>query len=82
LLSIKGVGNYAASTMLMLLGRYDHIPIDTVFRDFMKAKYFQTKPFSEKEGVQIYDEWGKWKYLAYWYDMLDFYRSGDLLSST
>jgi 3-methyladenine DNA glycosylase/8-oxoguanine DNA glycosylase len=75
LMSVKGIGDYAASTMLMLLGRYDHIPVDTVFRDFMKAKYFQNKPFTEEKGLQIFDAWGKWKYLAYWYEMINFYNS-------
>jgi len=73
LLAIKGVGNYAAASMLMLLGRYDQIPVDTVFRDFMKAKYFQDKQYSEEEGLRIYEEWGQWKYLAYWNEMLAFY---------
>jgi 3-methyladenine DNA glycosylase/8-oxoguanine DNA glycosylase len=78
LMSIKGIGNYAASTMLMLLGRYDHVPVDTVFRDFMKAKYFQNKPFTEEKGLQIFDAWGKWKYLAYWYEMVNHRKSGDI----
>ena len=73
LIEIKGVGNYAAASMLMLLGRYDQIPVDTVFRSFMKAKYFNNKPFSEEEGLSIYEEWGRWKYLAYWNEMLAFY---------
>lgn len=75
LLDIKGVGNYAAASMMMLLGRYDQIPVDTVFRDFMKAKYFQDKQFSEEQGLRIYEEWGQWKYLAYWNEMLAFYYS-------
>lgn len=73
LIAIKGVGNYAASSMLMLLGRYDQIPVDTVFRNFMSAKYFQDRQFSEEEGLSIYEEWGQWKYLAYWNEMLAFY---------
>ncbi len=73
LLAIKGVGKYAAASMLMLLGRYDQIPVDTVFRQFMKEKYFQDKDFSEEEGLRIYEEWGQWKYLAYWNEMLAFY---------
>lgn len=73
LIEIKGVGNYAAASMLMLLGRYDQIPVDTVFRSFMKAKYFDNKPFSEEEGLSIYEDWGRWKYLAYWNEMLAFY---------
>jgi len=73
LLAIKGVGNYAAASMLMLLGRYDQIPVDTVFRQFIKEKYFQDKQFSEEEGLRIYEKWGEWKYLAYWNEMLAFY---------
>jgi len=73
LLAIKGVGNYATASMLMLLGRYDQIPVDTVFRHFIKEKYFKDKQFSEEEGLRIYEEWGQWKYLAYWNEMLAFY---------
>ncbi len=75
LIEIKGVGNYAAASMLMLLGRYDQIPVDTVFRSFMKVKYFKNKQFSEEEGLSIYEEWGRWKYLAHWNEMLAFYYS-------
>jgi len=73
LLSVKGVGNYAAASMLMLLGRYDQIPVDTVFRDFMRAKYFQDEDYDEVKALGKYDEWGKWKYLAYWSEMLAHY---------
>ena len=44
LLALKGIGGYAAASMLMLLGRYDHIPVDTVFRQFMAEKYLLTCP--------------------------------------
>lgn len=70
LLSIKGIGNYAAATMLMLLGRYDEIPVDSVFQQFMNEKYFKDREFDLKEAVAYYDGWGKWKYLAYWYELL------------
>ena len=72
LLAIKGVGNYAAASMLMLLGRYDHIPVDTVFRQFMIEKYFKDLPFSLPDALAIYEDWGRWKYLAYWFDMISF----------
>ena len=68
LLAIKGIGPYAAATMLMLLGRYDDIPMDTIFREFISRKYFQGRNFDKKEAQAIYDGWGKWKYLAYWFD--------------
>jgi 3-methyladenine DNA glycosylase/8-oxoguanine DNA glycosylase len=39
LLAIKGVGNYAAATLLMLLG-LSELAVDTVFRTFVSQKYF------------------------------------------
>jgi len=69
LLAIKGVGNYAAATLLMLLGRYDALAIDTVFRDFVSKKYFEDRIPSEEEARSIYASWGKWQYLAYWFDL-------------
>lgn len=73
LLSVKGIGNYAAASVLMLLGRYDEIPVDSVFQQMMRKKYFADKDFDVKDALAIYEQWGKWKYLAYWFDLIDFY---------
>jgi 3-methyladenine DNA glycosylase/8-oxoguanine DNA glycosylase len=69
LLGIKGVGPYAAATLLMLIGRYDEIGYDTVFRDFVSARYFNGERPSPREMLAVYDDWGKWRYLAYWLDL-------------
>lgn len=69
LLEIKGIGPYGAATMLSLLGHYDELPIDTVFRDFISRKYHNGTKKSDKKAAQIYKKWGKWKTLAYWYDL-------------
>jgi 3-methyladenine DNA glycosylase/8-oxoguanine DNA glycosylase len=69
LLKIKGIGNYSAATMLMLLGHYDELPVDSVFREFVFKKYFKGKTVNEKKAGKIYKDWDRWKYLAYWYDM-------------
>lgn len=69
LLAIKGVGNYAAATLLMLLGRYDELAIDTVFRTFVSQKYFEGEQPNDAMAKAVYDDWGKWKYLAYWFDI-------------
>jgi len=73
LLAIKGVGNYAAATLLMLLGRYDELGVDTVFREFVSEKYFDGQHPSDKKAQAIYEDWGKWKYLAYWFDIWQAY---------
>ena len=65
---IKGVGDYAASTILMLLGRYDRLAIDSELRAFVFKKYFDDQPVSNDQIQTIYAPWGHWQYLAYWFD--------------
>lgn len=67
---IKGVGNYAAATILMLLGRYEHLAIDSELRAFVTKKYFEGQTPGEADIRAIYAPWGRWKYLAYWFDSI------------
>ena len=69
LLAIKGIGAYAAASLLMLLGRYDDLPIDSVCRDFVGKKYFPGRKPSDEQLRGVYAEWAEWKYLAYWFDL-------------
>lgn len=75
LLAIKGIGNYAAATLLMLIGRYDELAVDTAFRQFVSNKYFNGNRAPDDEAKSIYENWGKWKYLAYWFDIWQEYTS-------
>lgn len=68
-LALKGVGPYAAATLLMLMGRYDDLPVDTVAREFAAKKYFGGRKPSDAEVRAIYDDWGEWRFLAYWFDL-------------
>ncbi len=68
LLQITGVGPYAAASILMLLGRYDEIAVDTVFRAFVTTTYFDDRVPSAKQVKAVYDRWGQWRFLAYWFD--------------
>lgn len=67
---IKGVGDYAAATILMLLGRYGRLAIDSEMRAFVSKKYFDNQPASNDQIQAIYAPWGRWQYLAYWFDSL------------
>lgn len=67
--AIKGVGPYAAATLLMLIGRYDVLAVDTVFREFVSRRYFGGDRVSDAELEAVYEPWGRWKYLAYWFDL-------------
>lgn len=70
LLGIKGVGAYAAAHLLMLLGRYDDIPVDTAFRSYVGARYFAGETPSDKVMLAVYDDWGPWRGWAYWHELL------------
>lgn len=65
---IKGIGEYAAATILMLLGRYERLAIDSELKAFVARKYLAGQPGTDAEIRAIYAPWGKWQYLAYWFD--------------
>ncbi len=68
LLALPGVGPYATATLLMILGRYDELGIDTELRSHVSRKYFNGEAVSEKDMRAVYEHWGQWRYLAYWFD--------------
>jgi 3-methyladenine DNA glycosylase/8-oxoguanine DNA glycosylase len=68
LLRITGIGSYAAATLLMSLGRYGELAIDSQMRAFVAKKYFQGQAVSVAQVRETYAAWGKWQYLAYWFD--------------
>ncbi|GAB5519092.1 MAG: hypothetical protein RhofKO_13430 [Rhodothermales bacterium] len=65
LLSFRGIGPYAAATMLMLLGRYDALAIDSEVRAFVGRTYCDGRHPSDAEIRSVYTDWGRWRYLAY-----------------
>lgn len=64
---IKGVGAYAAAHMLMLLGRYDSVPVDSWARKMVSREWYQGEPVGRSEVEAAFARWGKWKGLAYWF---------------
>jgi 3-methyladenine DNA glycosylase/8-oxoguanine DNA glycosylase len=66
LLALPGIGSYAVAILLMLLGFYNDIPMDSEARSKIYNQYFKKGKFRDKDLVRIYDRWGKWKALAYW----------------
>jgi 3-methyladenine DNA glycosylase/8-oxoguanine DNA glycosylase len=67
LLSIKGVGNYAAANLLMILGRYDYIPIDSWATKVVSFEWYGGEPIGADEVEKAFENWGAWKGLAYWF---------------
>ena len=65
---IKGIGPYAFSTLSMLLGRYDSLPVDSEYKKLVINKYFDGEMPTKKELEGVYDKWKNYKFLAYWFD--------------
>lgn len=66
LLSIKGVGNYAAANLLMLLGQYSYLTIDSWALKMVSHEWHGGEAITPAAVEQAFDKWGKWKGLAYW----------------
>jgi 3-methyladenine DNA glycosylase/8-oxoguanine DNA glycosylase len=67
LLAIKGVGQYAAASLLMLLGRYDFVPIDSWALKLVAHEWYDGEPVGRAEVEAAFERWGEWKGLAYWF---------------
>jgi 3-methyladenine DNA glycosylase/8-oxoguanine DNA glycosylase len=67
LLAIKGVGGYAAAHLLMLLGRYDFLPIDSWAKIAVSREWHSGEPVGAAEVEAAFARWGEWKGLAYWF---------------
>jgi N-glycosylase/DNA lyase len=69
LLAIKGVGPYAAATLLNLLGRYDHIGVDTWARKLVSQQFHGGQPVTDADIQAAFEPFGPWRALAfYFYD--------------
>lgn len=67
LLAIKGIGQYAAANLLMLLGRYDYIPIDSWAYKTVSQEWFDGEPVNKEQVEAVFQKWGVWKGLVYWF---------------
>jgi 3-methyladenine DNA glycosylase/8-oxoguanine DNA glycosylase len=67
LMTIKGVGPYAAANLLMILGRHDYIPIDSYALMMVSHEWYKGKPVSAKHVEKRFEKWGRFKGLAFWF---------------
>jgi 3-methyladenine DNA glycosylase/8-oxoguanine DNA glycosylase len=67
LLAIKGIGGYAVAVLLMILGRYDSIPVDSWALKSVSNEWYGGGPVGKAEVEAAFERWGEWKGLAYWF---------------
>lgn len=68
---VKGVGDYAAETMLKMLGRYDGLALDSWLRAQFYKKHKNGRKCKDKAIEKHYKKYGEWKGLALWCDMTE-----------
>ena len=68
---LKGFGDYAAGSMLKLLGHYDRLATDTacraVYRDSINGG---TPAADDREIAAYYEPFGRWRGLVQWMDVM------------
>jgi 3-methyladenine DNA glycosylase/8-oxoguanine DNA glycosylase len=67
LLEINGVGAYSAANLLIILGRYDFIPVDSWARKLVSHEWHEGEPVRSTDVEAAFGRWGEWKGLAYWF---------------
>lgn len=71
LTGIKGIGRSSAHYLMNLLGRYDHISIDSATYAYATRELFRGKRPTEKQIRKRFAEFGKWQSLVYWFTRWD-----------
>ena len=67
LLAIKGVGPYAAASLLALLEHFDDVPVDSWARTRVSKHRYDGEPVTQAQVRDAFANWGPWKALAYWF---------------
>ena len=67
--SIKGVGDYAAGSLLKLLGRYDYLGLDSWVRSQYYELFHKGRQVSDTTIEKHYAPYGKWRGLIFWLEM-------------
>ena len=71
--AIDGIGPYSAANLCQLLGRYEHVPIDTeTYRHFKKHHRVprDIKPkHLDQRIIHYYRSFAPYQFLAYWFEL-------------
>lgn len=65
--AIKGVGDYAVACLLILLGRYDAVPVDSWALTLVSREWYGGAPVERAQVEAAFERWGEWQGLAYWF---------------
>jgi 3-methyladenine DNA glycosylase/8-oxoguanine DNA glycosylase len=71
IMSVKGVGLYAAENLLKLVGRYDGLALDSWLRARFYEKHNRGRKCTDLKIEKHYQRFGEWRGLAIWLDMTE-----------
>lgn len=77
-LSVKGIGAYAAGNIMKLLGRYDYLGLDSWVRKQFADLHKKGRKVSDKSIERYYEPYGKWKGLFFWLEMTRAWHTEDV----
>ena len=68
--ALHGFGDYAAGTMLRMLGHFDKLAIDSACHAMYAEKHIGGVKASVKDIQAHYAKFGKWRGLVQWMDIM------------
>jgi 3-methyladenine DNA glycosylase/8-oxoguanine DNA glycosylase len=68
--SIRGAGPYAVHHILMLMGRYDLVPVDSEVRQWIEHTHFRGRTVPVKKLLRRYDRFAPWQFLAFKFERI------------
>jgi N-glycosylase/DNA lyase len=68
--NVWGIGDYCLNHILVLMGDYSFIPVDSEVLRYLKDLYFQGREISVKESVKPFEKYGEFRYLEYKYERM------------
>lgn len=68
-MTIKGMGPYAAGNLLRLLGRYDYLALDSWVRSQYYTLHHAGRKVSDRTIERAYRQYGAWRGLFFWLEM-------------
>ncbi|KAM0057015.1 putative DNA glycosylase [Helianthus debilis subsp. tardiflorus] len=73
----KGIGNFVASNILMCIGFYQRVPLDSETTRHIKQIHHHcgVNKVTDEMVKDIYDKYAPFQTLAYWFELLEYYES-------
>lgn len=63
--ALRGIGPYAAANVMMLLGRHDHLPVDSWFRRTVRDGWFGGRDVPDRELTAAFERFRPYRTLVY-----------------